>query len=231
MNTSGVVRPRHSDIKHWGLPLRCVRDTTPPSTLILDVSLENLTTGLVDRSPAQQAMAGGTTGVSVYHEGGLRLNLSSGATPKWTFNRPIANLRIEFEVKNFSRDRGHGMILSFSRAPEQDHIPRIFLSVFRRDEIQLLFNDMRRAPSVPLNTWTRIRVEIGDPTNGQVDIRWYFDDVLQFSGNSNMVSGATPINYSNYVFPHITLGQDFGHALHDRADAVIRNLKIWSTKP
>jgi len=203
---------------------------TVDSTLILDVSLENLTDGLVDRSPHQQTFAGGTSGVFVYREGGLVPNRRGGIAPKWTFNRPLANLRIEFDVKLLSRPHIHGTILSFSRDPEQDHIPRIFLSVHGQNMIETLFTDMRRTPSVPLNVWTTLRIDIGDRVDERVDMRVYFDDILQFSGNSNMVAGRLQMNYSNYVFSYITIGHDFGFANHDRADAVIRNLRVWVTK-
>jgi len=230
----GHVYPLSRSVMYAGMALRCVRDTAPllpESALILDVTLENLTDGLVDRSPAQQTFVGGTSGVSVYPEGGLRLNRWTGNTPKWTINRLMENLRIEFDVKLLSRPHAHGTVLSFARDPEQDHGPRISLTIHGQDQAQWFFNDMWRTPSVPLNAWTRIRVDIGERVDGRVDIRVYFNDVLQHSGNSNMVAGAIATDYSNYVFPHISIGQDFGFANHDRADAAIRNLRVWLIEP
>jgi len=73
---------------------------------------------------------------------------------------------------------------------------------------------------VPLNVWSKIRVEIGDSINGMVPVALLIDGVLRHSI-------LTP--YLDEVFPHVALTHDFG-AAHDRAHAAIRNLKIWTTK-
>jgi hypothetical protein len=219
--------------KWMAYTLRCVRDTIPPvdSTLILDVTLENLTTGLVDRSIYKKTMHGGTAGVSVYSEGGLRLNRTGGAVPKWEFNRVIANVSFEFEVKLLAKPSGHGRTVAFVLNPERDFLQSVNLRATGRDEIMTLFDDTRIQNNFPVNVWTKIRVEVGNPVNETVDVKLYQDGVLKISHQSNYFNNWNNISVYNMVFGHISLGGDFGHAYHDRADAVIRNLKVWITKP
>ncbi|MCL2028776.1 MAG: hypothetical protein FWG79_09880, partial [Bacteroidales bacterium] len=219
---NGIINPGCFDSKFFGYSLRCVRDTTPPenSNLILDVSLLNLTDGLVDRSIYQRPNRGGTSGVSVYSEGGLRLSQSGGAVPKWDFNRPIASVTYEFEAKLFSMPYGHGETICFVRNPEDIHPIGTFLTGGGQNQIIPLwkFTSTYVQPTIPLNVWRKIRVEIGDPIAGKIEVKMYIDDVLKSSEQCD---------YSTEVFPYITLTPNYGYDYHDRADAAIRNLKVW----
>ena len=217
---------------------RPARPVAPPpqppvavdSTLILDVSLLNLdpNDGLRDRSVFGRTMFGGIAGVSVYREGGLVLNRRGGAVPKWEFNRHLANVTLEFDVKLFSKPRGHGITVSFVEYPETGSPASICLTFRARNEVGVFFPDIPTFPNFPLNAWTRVRVEVGDPVGGKVDIKLYLNDVLKSSGQSTYVD-LSGVNLSNIVFPYVALTVNAWFN-HDRADAAIRNLRVWLTK-
>jgi hypothetical protein len=195
--------------------------TTP--TLILDVSLENLTDGLIDRSAYDQPNIGGISGLSEHDEGGLIPSQQGGSVPKWVFNRPIASFIYEIEAKLFSIS-GHSEVFCFVRSPEDNSPCGLFLTCGGYNKL-CIFGGCKKTsdvkPTIPLNIWTKIRVEVSAPIDGKIAINLYFDDVLKISTQSD---------YSEEVFPHMVLTPDFGFAYHDRANAALRNLKVWITQ-
>ncbi|MCL2414184.1 MAG: DUF5668 domain-containing protein [Bacteroidales bacterium] len=216
---------------------RPARPEVPPppiavdSTLILDVSLLNLdpNDGLRDRSVFRRTMFGGISGVSVYPEGGLILNRRGGAVPKWEFGRRVENVIVEFEVKLLSRPRGHGRTVAFVLEPELNDLWSINITSRAYNEMQVFFDDIRIEPTIPLNVWTKIRVEVEPQVNGEANVKLYQDGKLRISGKTNYFNHYLR-RTSNQTFSHISLGADFGFAYHDRADAALRNLRVWVMK-
>ncbi len=221
--------------KSDGFSLRCVRDTTIPvdSTLILDVSLENLDEGLIDRSVYHHPQIGGVTGVEEYSEGGVKLLARGGfySFPKWAINVVLPPYVLEYEVKRFSDMPGHGSLAYFdeleypnsSGCTHFDHA----LTSGRTANFSALHSCYfsiwpNFSPTVPVDKWVKVRIEYGKPNAGSGEVKTYFDGVLQNTAT-------IPTGYMAKQMKSFALGSDQMSA-HDAANAAIRNLKIWIVK-
>jgi hypothetical protein len=215
----------------YGFSLRCVRDSTiRNSTLILDVSLENLTTGLIDRSIYGHPQIGGTTGVEPYSEGGIKLLRRSGlfTFPKWEINKVVLPMTIEYEVKRFEGISGHGnFAFFFDRDQPRENFMNHALTSWGTNNFSPAHSHMFSpwpgfSPTVPVNEWTKVRVEYSAPNSGRGEIRTYFNGSLK----SVIVipEGYRARNLSEFTLFHESF------SAHDVANAAVRNLKIWTTK-
>jgi len=200
------------------------------SSLILDVTLLNLTDGLVDRSIYQHPQIGGTTGVEAYSEGGVRLlarRRGANIFPKWRINKVMLPMTIEYEVKRFDGVPGHGDCMFFFEFDQQSntHFINQSITAWRDNRFaparSVMFPSPWQdfSPTVQANQWVKVRVEYSAPIAGTGIVKTYFNDVLQ---NTIYIS-------ENYVAKHcesFALASEWLSA-HDAANAAFRNLKIW----